>query len=115
MPGSNSHKTLKSILINKGKEDLIRIVENSREEAQAYAFQLYCEGEFSFKGETNSLFAKIINAIKSILGISNTYGFSKPEGIFDALKSGELLDREEKTGSLDDSVTEQPSTLQSYC
>ena len=100
MPGEPAMNELCKALAQQGKKALIQVVLNSQEEAQAYAFQLYCQGDLDMSGGSpeKSVFKRIMEFLKEIFSVALGYGVETPEKIFNSLQDGGLLIRADNWG-----------------
>jgi len=95
VPGEPAMNELCKVFAQQGKKSLIQVVRNSQEEAQAYAFQLYCQGDLDTSGDSpdKSVFKRIMEFLKEIFAVVSGYGVDTPEKIFTSLQDGGLLRR----------------------
>ncbi len=95
-PDGDAMSELCAALRRQGKNDLIQIVRNSPEEAQAYAFQLYCQNDLlmSCDADEKSIFQRIIEFLKEVFNLALGYGVETPTKVFKSLQDGGLLRRE---------------------
>ena len=95
VPGEPAMNELCEVLAQQGKKSLIQVVRNSQEEAQAYAFQLYCQGDLTINegSPDKSVFERIMEFLKEIFAVVSGYGVDTPEKIFTSLQDGGLLRR----------------------
>ena len=99
VPGEPAYEALKRTLLAQGKDHLVSVIYHSTEEAQAYAFQLYCQGDLTLEvaPPVQGIFGRMVAALKSIFTVSSGYGCSTPKAVFDALQSGDMLSRHNST------------------
>ncbi|MBA1280234.1 LPD1 domain-containing protein [Stutzerimonas stutzeri] len=88
--------------------DVIGHMRSHTQEVQAYAFQLWQEGRFSFDDVTTQhgrSFYRVGTFVEGVTGVGEYFGPQEAERLFTRFMAGELSERSTHTHSLDDVVS----------
>ncbi len=97
-PGGVLAERVKLALLDEGESIVsVQSILSSADEVQAYAFQLWNDGKFSFAAQdgrgSGASFSKVKGFVDDVVDVGQMLGFEKAERLFEQFMSGELLQR----------------------